>query len=100
MSRNLSSPPEGSESSRSKLPAVATVPAGQPAASSVVAINDDGAFYLALAQEIQGAAVGLSPDGQRLLRRGLVERFGELFAGRGDEAVDELLRLANAPRAA
>ncbi len=83
MSRNLSSPPRSTGAS-----------------PGVVAINDAAASYLALAEAIAGAAVGLSPEAQALLRRGLVERFGAVFNSRGDEAVDELLRLATRPKAA
>lgn len=68
--------------------------------SKVVAINDDAALYLILAEAIQGAAVGLSPAAQRMLRRGLKDRFGFLVASQGEDAIDELLRLATEPRAA
>lgn len=69
-------------------------------ASNIVAINDEAALYLALVETIQGAAVGLSPAAQSMLRSGLKERFGPIFATRGDDAVDELIRLATEPRAA
>ncbi|MDH3294453.1 MAG: hypothetical protein OER95_09060 [Acidimicrobiia bacterium] len=75
-------------------------PPSEPSACLVVPLNDDAALYLALVDEITGAAVGLSAHGQALLRRGLVDRFGHLFAGRGDDAVDELIRLATLDRAA
>ena len=68
--------------------------------SNVIAINDDAALYLALAETIQGAAVGLSPAAQDLLRRGLRDRFGSIIGTGGDDAVDELIRLATEPRAA
>jgi len=86
------------------------VPSSPPVASpdacvdavdrTVVAINDEAAVYLTLAERIQGAAVGLSPAGQTLLRDGLLQRFGQMFAEQRHEAVEELLRLANEPRAA
>lgn len=79
---------------------VSSPPLSRHQASNIVAINDDAALYLTLAEAIHGAAVGLSPAAQAMLRRGLKERFGSLFAARGDDAVDELLRLATAPRAA
>ncbi|MDH3299638.1 MAG: hypothetical protein OES24_03940 [Acidimicrobiia bacterium] len=79
---------------------VSSPPRSVRGAPNVVAINDDAALYLALADAIHGAAVGMSPAAQTLLRRGLKERFGSLFESRGDQAVDELLRLATEPRAA
>ncbi len=69
-------------------------------ASNVIAINDNAALYLILAEAIHGAAVGLSPAAQRMLRRGLKDRFGFIVASRGEDAIDELLRLATEPRAA
>jgi hypothetical protein len=87
MSRNVSSSP--------------TAPRPDPAdGRTVVPLNDHGAVYLTLVDEISGAAVGLSPHGRALLRRGLVERFGEVFAARADVVVDELVRLATEPHAA
>jgi len=71
----------------------------EPMEGSVVPLNDHAALYLTLADEITGAAIGLSPRGQALLRAGLVERFGEIFSA-GDVAVDELLRLATGAQAA
>ncbi len=79
---------------------ISSPPSSVQGAPAVVAINDAGALYLALAEAIHGAAVGMSPAAQTLLRRGLQERFGTLFESRGDDAVDELLRLATAHRAA
>lgn len=79
---------------------VSSPPRNTATGSNVVAINDDAALYLALAEAIRGAAVGLSPSAQQLLRRGLRDRFGSIFATRGADAVDELIRLANEPRAA
>lgn len=83
MSGNISSPPQSFRR-----------------APNIVAINDDAALYLALAEAIWGAAVGLSPAAESMLRRGLEERFGSLFASRVDDALDELIRLATEPRAA
>lgn len=83
MSRSISSPPPSDH-----------------LAPNVVALNDAAALYLTLADAIHGAAVGMSPAAQTLLRRGLKERFGALFESRGDDAVDELLRLAVEHRAA
>ena len=79
---------------------VSSPPRSAPRASNVVAINDDAALYLTLAEAIHGAAVGLSPAAQTMLRRGLKERFGAIFEPWGDNAVDELIRLATEPRAA
>jgi len=72
----------------------------EPMAGSVVPLNDHAALYLTLADEISGAAIGLSARGQALLRAGLVERFGDIFSAGGDGAVDELLRLATGAQAA
>lgn len=83
MSRSVSSPPPSDRQ--------------EP---DVVAINDEAALYLALADAIHGTAVGLSPAAQLMLRHGLKERFGTLFEVGGDSAVDELIRLATEPRAA
>ncbi len=83
MSRTVSSPPQGSHQS-----------------PNVIAINDDAASYLILAEAIQGAAVGLSAEAQEVLRRGLKDRFGPIFSARGEDAVDELLKLATEPKAA
>lgn len=79
---------------------VSSPPSSAGLASKVVAINDDAALYLVLAESIHGAAVGLSPVAQGMLRRGLRDRFGPIFASRGEDAIDELLRLATEPRAA
>lgn len=79
---------------------ISSPPPGVHGAPPVVAINDAGALYLALAEAIHGAAVGMSPAAQTLLRQGLQERFGTLFEPRSDDAVDELLRLATADEAA
>ena len=77
MSRSVSSPPRSVHR-----------------APNIVAINDDAALYLVLADAIHGAAVGLSPAAQTMLRRGLKERFASIFEPRGDDAVDELIRAA------
>ena len=66
----------------------------------VVALNDEAAAYLALASEIRGTAVDLSPAGRNLLRQGLAARFGPLLSSYGPDALDELVRLATEPTAA
>ncbi len=75
-------------------------PTSARSASPVIAINEAAALYLTLADAIQGAAVGLSPAARCMLRRGLIDRFGPIVSVGGDEAVDELVRLATEPRAA
>lgn len=66
----------------------------------VVPLNEDAELYLTLAHRIAGTAVGMSPHAQTLLRKGLVDRFGDIFGARPDEAADELLRLATTAQAA
>ena len=78
------------------------VPSSSPesAAGIVVPLNDDAALYLALADSIAGTAVDMSPQARVMLRQGLVDRFGEIFGPRAEEAVEELLRLATTSKAA
>ena len=73
---------------------------GDAPSRGVVPLNDAAALYLALAEAIQGTAIGLSPEAQRLLRDGLWERFEPILAVGGRDAVDELLKLATDPRVA
>lgn len=79
-----------------KVPPAST----EPSSGFVVPLNEDSAMYLTLADSIAGAAVDMSPETRALLRQGLVDRFGEIFGPRRDEAVDELIRLATSDQAA
>lgn len=66
---------------------------------TVVPLNEASALYLALADEIRGTAVGLSPAGLELLRHGLEIRFGPLLASENPTVFDRLVALASTPAA-
>lgn len=66
---------------------------------NVVALNESAALFMALAAEIRGTAVGLSPAGLALLRHGLEIRFGHLLNNTDDSVFDQLVQLASTPAA-
>lgn len=70
--------------------------AGRPA---VIPINDSAALFMALAAEIRGTAVGLSPAALELLRHGLEIRFGHMLGNADRSVFDQLVQLASTPAA-
>lgn len=67
-------------------------------ARNVVPLNDAGAVFDALAQEIRGSAVGWPPGAVTKLASALERRYGDLIGG--PAAVQRLVRLAQEPSAA
>lgn len=65
---------------------------------AVIALNEAGELFAALAEGIRGSAVGWSPSAIALLEQGLIERYGDLLAG--ERAIEELVMLATTPAAA
>ncbi len=66
---------------------------------TVVPLNDSAVLFMALAAEIRGTAVGLSPSGLELLRHGLEIRFGHLLGNADESVFDHLVQLASTPAA-
>lgn len=66
--------------------------------NNVVPLNDAGAVFDALAQEIKGSAVGWPPGALHKLELALLDRYGHLIGG--GPAVKRLLFLAQQPSAA
>lgn len=85
---------------RIRRPAPSPTPgAAEFGGPNVVALNDSAALFMALAAEIRGTAVGLSPAGLELLRHGLEIRFGHLLDNADDSVFDQLVHLASTPAA-
>jgi hypothetical protein len=64
----------------------------------VIALNEAGELYAALAEGIRGTAVGWSPTAVARLERELLQRYGPILGG--ERAVAELVVLATTPVAA
>lgn len=64
----------------------------------MIALNEAGELFAALAEGIRGSAVGWSPSAVAKLEQGLTERYGAMLGG--ERAIDELVELATTPAAA
>ena len=94
--------PISTEPHRGRNRRTATCPAGggtELGGPNVVPLNESAALFMALAAEIRGTAVGLSPAGLELLRRGLEIRFGQLLKNADESVFDQLVALASTPAA-
>lgn len=80
-------------------PCETSAPAGSaPDAPVVVALNDAGVLFNALAEKIVGAAADWSPTALDLLEERLEERYGLQLGG--PEAIKRLVEVATRPVAA
>ncbi len=64
---------------------------------AVIALNEAGELFAALAEGIRGSAVGWSPSAVAMLEERLRERYGNAL---GERAIEGLVELATTPVAA
>lgn len=83
---------------RGSVPSATSEPT-QSARAAVIPINDSAALFMALAADIRGTAVGLSPAALELLRHGLEIRFGHVLDDADGSVFDRLVQLASTPAA-